>query len=63
VDGTCAIGRKALPGTAWLKYLYGTAERSTSWQFNWKTPKTHAGKCRVPAIADGSTHIAEFLFE
>jgi hypothetical protein len=36
-----------------------------NWQYNWKTPKTYAGQCRVMQLnlSDGSTHIANFKFK
>ena len=37
-----------------------------NWQFNWKTPKSYAGQCRVMRLnlADGDTsHTAEFRFK
>jgi hypothetical protein len=35
------------------------------WQFNWKTPKTYAGQCRmmVLILGDGSAHVADFKFK
>lgn len=36
-----------------------------NWQFNWKTPKTYAGQCRVMTLtlSDGTEHIAYFQFK
>ncbi|MBN2264779.1 MAG: PxKF domain-containing protein, partial [Candidatus Aminicenantes bacterium] len=35
------------------------------WQFNWKTPKSYAGQCRVMVLnlADGGAHSASFRFK
>jgi hypothetical protein len=35
-----------------------------SWHFNWKTPKSYAGQCRIMTLTlnDGSTHDADFKF-
>jgi hypothetical protein len=47
-------------GSSGLQYL-----GDGHWQFNWKTPKSYAGKCRVMMLklADGTTHIAVFQFK
>ena len=48
-------------GNSGLQYL-----GNGNWQFNWKTPKSYAGQCRVMRLnlADGkTTRIAEFLFK
>jgi hypothetical protein len=36
-----------------------------SWHFNWKTPKSYAGQCRITTLTlnDGSTHDANFKFK
>lgn len=36
-----------------------------NWQFNWKTPKSYAGQCRIMTVtlADGTTHSADFQFK
>jgi hypothetical protein len=36
-----------------------------NWHFNWKTPKTYAGQCRIMTLTlnDGSTHDADFKFK
>ena len=48
-------------GNSGLQYL-----GNGNWQFNWKTPKSYAGQCRVMRLnlADGITsRIAEFQFK
>ena len=47
-------------GSSGLQYL-----GDGYWQFNWKTAKGFAGKCRmmVLELADGSTHTASFMFK
>jgi hypothetical protein len=48
-------------GSSGLQYL-----GDGNWQFNWKTPKSYAGQCRVMRLnlADGdTTRIAEFQFK
>ena len=48
-------------GNSGLQYL-----GNGNWQFNWKTPKSYAGQCRVMRLnlADGNTsRIAEFRFK
>jgi len=48
-------------GNSGLQYL-----GDGNWQFNWKTPKSEAGQCRVMHLnlADGSTtHVANFQFK
>jgi len=47
-------------GSSGLQYL-----GDGYWQFNWKTPKSYAGKCRVMVLAlgDSTTHTANFTFK
>jgi hypothetical protein len=47
-------------GNSGLQYL-----GNGNWQFNWKTPKSHANSCRVMTLTlkDGSTHNADFRFK
>jgi hypothetical protein len=47
-------------GASGLQYL-----GNGNWQFNWKTPKTYAGTCRIMILnlKDGTQHKAEFKFK
>jgi hypothetical protein len=47
-------------GTSGLQYI-----GDGLWQFNWKTPKSYAGQCRVMVLkmADGGAHSAHFRFQ
>jgi hypothetical protein len=47
-------------GSSGLQYL-----GDGNWQYNWKTPKTYAGQCRMLNLTlnDGSTHSANFKFK
>ncbi len=48
------------PGSSGLQYL-----GDGYWQFNWKTPKSYAGQCRIMVLtlADQSTYTANFSFK
>jgi hypothetical protein len=47
-------------GSSGLQYL-----GDGNWQFNWKTPKSYVGHCRIMTLTlnDGSTHDAYFKFK
>jgi len=58
-DATSAIEEYAA-GSSGLQY-----SGDGYWQFNWKTPKTYAGQCRIMVLTlgDGSIHKADFQFK
>lgn len=62
---SCNLGDEATDleeyaGNSGLQYL-----GDGNWQFNWKTPKTYAGQCRVMYVvfADGTSLSASFQFK
>lgn len=61
--GTCTGD----PGDAIEEYSGGSGLQYLGdgyWQFNWKTPKTYAGQCRLMTLnLDGPDYQAEFLFK
>ena len=63
---SCTSG---VPSDAIEEYTAGASglqyNADGTWQFNWRTPKTYAGTCRVFSVnlADGSHMTAKFQFK
>jgi len=59
-EGTESPVEESPPGASGLQYL-----GDGNWQYNWKTPKEYAGKCRtmILNLKDGTTYTANFKFK
>ena len=58
--GGTADAIETYTGSSGLQYL-----GDGYWQFNWKTPKSYAGQCRMMSLnlSDGTSHTANFTFK